>query len=108
MSYQEILLQPDDPGGLERVVLIEISESRTKNRVRSSRNQIEIEIEVISYPCRGEAQVVSAFGIARMRQSHHSHLGELFISAEEGEGPLEEVQGREGTERRRKASWTEW
>lgn len=105
MSYQEILLQPDGPGGLERVGLIELSESRTKNRVRSSRNQIEI--EVISYPCRGEAQVVSAFGKARMRQSHHSHLGELFISAEEGEGPLEEVQGREGTERRRKASWTE-
>ncbi|KAJ5386226.1 hypothetical protein N7509_008767 [Penicillium cosmopolitanum] len=40
-------------------------------------------------------------------ESSQSFERELFISAEEGEGPLEEVQGKEGTERRRKASWTE-
>lgn len=66
--------------------LIEISESRTKNRVRSSRNQIEI--EVISYPCRGEAQVVSAFGRARMRQSHHSHLRENCLFRQRRERAL--------------------
>lgn len=41
-----------------------------------------------------------------MRQSHRGHLRELFISAEEEVGPWEEVQGREGIEKRnrRKAS----
>lgn len=41
-----------------------------------------------------------------MRQSHRGHLRELFISAEEEVGPWEEVQGKEGIEKRnrRKAS----
>lgn len=75
-----------------------------------SRNQVEIEIEVISYPCRGGAsQVVGAVcdDQTAPESSRSFGMGGWFISAAEEEGLWGAVPGTGGIERRshrRKAS----
>lgn len=93
-------MRPCSPGSFERVDLVEQSESRTKNRVVETRSISR------SFHIHAEERLRSWAHLTRPKcASRRGHFEELFISAEEAEGPLEEVPGKEETERnRRKAS----